>query len=58
MIAPASKVIVRVPNFVGISSQEDVVVSSDVRAKCAEKGLQFAWDSTEVSWVRDRKLVF
>ena len=58
MIHPASKVIERVLNFVGIPSWEEVVVSSEVRAKSAEKGLQFVWVSTVAFWMRDLELVF
>jgi hypothetical protein len=58
MIDPASKVIECVLNFFGIPSCEEVVVSSEVRAKSAEKGLQFAWASTVAFWVRDLELVF
>jgi hypothetical protein len=58
MIDPASKVIERILNFVGIPSWEEVVVSSEVRAKSAEKGLQFAWASTVAFWVCDLELVF
>jgi len=58
MIDPASEVIERVLNFVGIHSWEEVVVSSEVRAKGAEEGLQFAWAFIIVFWVRDLELVF
>ena len=58
MIDPASEVIERVLNFVGIPSWEEVVVSSEVRAMGAEEGLQFAWATTVAFWVRDLELVF
>jgi hypothetical protein len=55
---PASKVIERVLNFVGIPLWEEVAVSWVVRAKSAEGGLQFGWASTVAFWVRDLELVF
>jgi hypothetical protein len=58
MVDPASKVIERVLNFVAIPSWEEVVVSSEVRAKNADKDLQFAWASTVAFWVCDLELVF
>jgi hypothetical protein len=57
MIDPASKVIERILNFVGIPSWEEVVVSSEVRAKSVEKGLQFVWASTVACWECDLELV-
>jgi hypothetical protein len=58
MIDPASKVIKHVLNFVGIPLWDEVVISSEVRAKSVEKSLQFAWTSTVVFWVRDVEHVF
>jgi hypothetical protein len=42
IIDPASKVIEHVLNIVGIPLWDEVVISSEVRAKSDEKGLQFA----------------
>jgi len=58
MMNPGSKVIERVLNFVGIPSWEEVVVCMEGSANSAKKGLQFAWASTVVSWVRDLEPMF
>jgi hypothetical protein len=39
VVAPASEVIERILDFVGITVGEEVAVSAEVRAKRAEKGV-------------------
>ena len=58
MINSASMVIQRVLYFVCIPSWEVVVVSPEIRAKSAEKGLQFAWVPTVAFLVRNFELKF
>jgi hypothetical protein len=58
IIDPASEVIEYVMNLVGISSWDEVVVSSEVRAKGADEGLQITCASTVALWVCDLELVF
>jgi len=57
MINPASELVKCILKFFGIPCQEEVVVSSEVRVKGAEKGLKFSFTSTIAFWVRDLELV-
>jgi len=51
VVAPASEVIKRILDFVGIAVGEEVAVGAEVRAKRAEKGVQFACASAVTSGV-------
>lgn len=53
IVAPTSKVIKYILNFVGIPSREEVVVSLEVSAKTVKESLQFTWASTVAFRVRD-----